>query len=115
MPHLGNMAGKAYCPKCGDELWRESCDVGVGVVYGPWGCSGCGYSESEEYDLSGDRNPVDEKGGALNQFGVYYPSGNTMATAYRMSRAAELDPERYRGRARRRGPGGVPLTKVCTR
>lgn len=39
------------CPKCGDECWREEVDVGVGVIYGPWGCS-CGWSESPEYDSS---------------------------------------------------------------
>lgn len=38
------------CPKCGEALlWRESADVGIGIIYGPWGCE-CGWSESAEYD-----------------------------------------------------------------
>jgi hypothetical protein len=40
------------CPKCGEECWRDSVDVGVGYQYGPWGCPGCGWSESKQYDHS---------------------------------------------------------------
>lgn len=39
------------CPKCGEETWRESADVGVGVIYGPYGCD-CGWSEWSHYDYS---------------------------------------------------------------
>lgn len=39
------------CPKCNDECYRDEVDVGVGVVYGPYGCI-CGWSESPEYDAS---------------------------------------------------------------
>lgn len=82
---------KAVCPNCGAEgtLCRDSADVGVGIIYGPWGCSGCAWSESEEYDLSGDRDPLDEKGGAIDQYGGYHPPGSTVAQAYRMARDAE--------------------------
>lgn len=76
------------CPKCGDDAHREEADVGVGIIYGPWGCP-CGWSESEEYDLSGGRDPIDEKGGVLDQFGVYYPNGNSVATAYKIARSFE--------------------------
>lgn len=33
------------CPQCGQECDRDSVDVGVGVIHGPWGCYGCGWSE----------------------------------------------------------------------
>ena len=73
------------CPKCGEECWREEADVGVGIIYGPWGCQ-CGWSESEMYDLSKGRNPIDEKGGYLDQYGVYYPPGNPVAIAMRSTK-----------------------------
>ena len=57
---------------------------------GPWGCVDCGWSESEEYDLSGGRSPFDEKGGVFDQFGGYYPPENSVAIAYRMAQAAGL-------------------------
>jgi len=39
------------CPHCGDEgIYREEADVGVGVIYGPYGCNACGWSEWTEYD-----------------------------------------------------------------
>jgi len=75
------------CPKCGnDECHREEVDVGVGIIYGPWGCSECGWSESEEYDLSDGKDPFDEKGGFTDQYGVYYPPGNLVAKAIRKAR-----------------------------
>lgn len=79
------------CPKCGEECWRDSADVGVGVIYGPYGCGNCGWSESEEYDLSTGKNPVDEKGGATDQWGGYHPPGSTMALAYRLAESASKD------------------------
>lgn len=70
------MSDSFSCPACGRPCSRESADVGVGVVYGPWGCW-CGWSENEEYDnragvvRSGDR--------VLDQWGVSHhvsrPSG----------------------------------------
>lgn len=74
------------CPKCQEECYRDEVDVGVGVVTGPWGCSGCGWSESEEYDLSSGKDPVDERGGAIDQYGGYHPPGSSMAAAYRLAR-----------------------------
>lgn len=38
------------CPCCKEPVWRESADVGVGVIYGPWGCSICGWSSDPYYD-----------------------------------------------------------------
>ena len=59
------------CPKCGEECMRDEVDVGVGVIYGPYGCY-CGWSESPEYDSSDGESPkqkehpdclVDSRGG----------------------------------------------------
>lgn len=77
------------CPKCGESCNRESVDVGVGIIIGPWGCPSCGWSESEEYDLSAGRDPIQEDGSVLDQFGVRYPAGSSVAAAYRMAREAE--------------------------
>lgn len=77
------------CEKCGAECDRHEVDVGVGVIYGPWGCPGCGWSEDEQYDLT-LRDAVDEQGGAVDQYGAYHPPGSSMARAYRM--AAEMRP-----------------------
>jgi len=41
------------CPKCGcEDLHREEADVGVGIIYGPYGCPECGWSEWKRYDHS---------------------------------------------------------------
>lgn len=77
------------CPKCNDDCWRDSVDIGVGIQYGPWGCPGCGWSEWDCYDLSTGKDPVDDRGGAIDQFGGYHPPGSSMARAYRMAKEAE--------------------------
>lgn len=57
------------CPRCGRECSRDEADVGVGVIYGPWGCY-CGWSESPDYDVSAgpkltaDGYQLDQWGGA---------------------------------------------------
>lgn len=33
------------CPQCGEECDRDSVDIGIGVMNGPWGCYSCGWSE----------------------------------------------------------------------
>jgi hypothetical protein len=59
------------CPNCGDKCWRESADVGVGIMYGPWGCP-CGWSESEEHNqLDG---PTSADGKRTDQWGWLYPT-----------------------------------------
>ncbi len=74
------------CPKCGEiDLPRDSVHNGVGMVYGPYGCPQCAWSEDEEYDLSSGKNPVDDKGGAIDQYGSYHPPGSSMALAYRLA------------------------------
>jgi hypothetical protein len=79
------------CPKCSEDCQRDSVDVGVGVIHGPWGCPGCGWSEYSVYDLSTGRDPVDEKGGAIDQYGGYHPPGSSMALAYRLASKYERD------------------------
>jgi hypothetical protein len=77
---------RGVCPKCGEQCERDSVDVGVGVMDGPYGCPGCGWSEAREYDLSEGKDPVDGKGGAVDQYGGYHPPGSSMARAYRLAR-----------------------------
>jgi hypothetical protein len=74
------------CPNCSEPCDRDSVDVGVGIIHGPRGCPGCGWSEDPEYDLSTGRDPVDERGGAIDQYGGYHPPGSSMALAYRLAR-----------------------------
>lgn len=45
------------CPKCGELCDRDSVDVEVGVIYGPWGCYCCGWSENSDYDSSEGDSP----------------------------------------------------------
>lgn len=62
------------CPHCGDDCYRESADVGVGIIYGPWGCPSCRWSEDERYDLR-DGDKFTERGGKIDQFGGIIPKG----------------------------------------
>lgn len=78
------------CPNCGGtDLWRDSADVGVGIIYGPYGCP-CGWSESEEYNqlagskLTASGSPTDPWGGA-------HPSG-VVTTPKRPSTVATSAP-----------------------
>lgn len=43
---------KMICEACGEDCYRESVDVGVGVLHGPFGCPRCGWSEDPDYDSS---------------------------------------------------------------
>lgn len=59
------------CPNCGAECARDEADIGVGVIYGPWGCYACGWSEAPEYDsrngakLDGPDRVFDPLGGSI--------------------------------------------------
>lgn len=77
------------CPKCNGECHRDSVDVEVGVIHGPYGCEECAWSESQEYDLSTGKDSVDEKGGVIDQYGGYHPPGSSMALAYRLAKEKE--------------------------
>lgn len=58
------------CPKCGEGASRDSADVGVGVMHGPWGCP-CGWSESPEYDITA--GPKVRDGYRVDQWGGLTP------------------------------------------
>jgi hypothetical protein len=82
------------CPNCKDDnLWRESADVGVGVIYGPYGCATCGYSEDETYNLaSGLKTSAD--GSPVDQFGGVYPGWKVKPTMELDATPTLADPER---------------------
>jgi hypothetical protein len=73
------------CLKCSADCYRDSVDIGVGVMFGPWGCPNCGWSENEKYDLSSGKSPLDKEGGAIDQYGGYHPPKSSMAKAYRLA------------------------------
>lgn len=62
------------CPLCGDNCMRDEVDIGVGTIYGPFGCPSCGWSESAEYDRSNGESPANiaEAGSdrVTDQYGV---------------------------------------------
>lgn len=61
------------CPKCGcKDLPRDGVDVGVGVMYGPYGCPECGWSEDGFYDCS-EGPQIDENGWVKDQWGGLTP------------------------------------------
>lgn len=62
---------ECQCPNCGHGCMRESADVGIGVIYGPWGCS-CGWSEDERYNLLAGPK-FTERGGMIDQYGGITP------------------------------------------
>lgn len=79
------------CPKCGDDCSRDSVDNGVGIIHGPYGCPSCAWSEWTEYDLSNGESPLDERGGAFDQYGGYYPPRSMTALAYRLAENGGID------------------------
>lgn len=59
------------CPKCGaEDCYRDSVDVGVGVMYGPYGCP-CGWSADPRFDISD--GPKTESGYRVDQWGGLTP------------------------------------------
>lgn len=68
------MTATATCPNCGaEDLWRDEVDVGVGIIYGPYGCP-CGWSESGEYNHLDSAGRED--GLRTDPWGGVYPAGN---------------------------------------
>lgn len=61
------------CGNCGStDTSREHVDVGIGIVWGPWGCPECGWSEDPHYSqLDG---PTSEGGKRTDQYGWLYPA-----------------------------------------
>jgi hypothetical protein len=85
-PHF--MSGSDPCPRCGEyELYRESVDVGVGVIHGPYGCP-CGWSEDEEYDAE-KGGGWQEDGGYCDPYGGYWPKDNPVVKMMRAGEAGE--------------------------
>jgi hypothetical protein len=66
------------CPKCGADCRRDSADVGVGVIYGPYGCP-CGWSEWSSYDVTD--GPKIDHGYTVDQWGIATPPFNEEAPA----------------------------------
>jgi hypothetical protein len=65
---------KMTCPKCSTQTFRESCHNGIMMIYGPYGCPECGWSENPEYDCS--HGPiVTENGSIIDQWGMLTPAG----------------------------------------
>lgn len=40
------------CPKCNEECERDEVHNGIAMLYGPWGCFSCGWSDHPHYDCS---------------------------------------------------------------
>lgn len=70
MSAVGSVSGaRCNCPHCATPCDRESVDIGVGVLHGPWGCSNCGWSEFPEYDSrDGIRRSGEDR--VFDQYGV---------------------------------------------
>jgi len=51
------------CPECSEACDRDAVDVGVGVIYGPWGCNTCGWSEDPKYNHPTAESGFDPQGG----------------------------------------------------
>ncbi len=73
------------CPRCNSPCSRDEADVGVGVIYGPWGCY-CGWSEDDTYDVTGGPKQTAD-GYTLDQWGGLTPpqSDADMANARRVA------------------------------
>ena len=71
------------CPKCNDTCKQESVDIGVGVIYGPWGCPSCAWCQDSTYDLSEDQSPIRSDGVVFDQYGCLYPRDNLYAIMVR--------------------------------
>lgn len=61
------------CEKCETSCERDEVDVGVGIIYGPWGCPNCGWSEDPKYDLSDGQSNIHESGWIKDQWGGLTP------------------------------------------
>jgi hypothetical protein len=79
------MLTEGICPHCGNECDRDSANVGVGIIYGPYGCP-CGWSESEEYDHHAGNGGWQEDGSYTDTMGNLWPKDNIVI---QMMRAAE--------------------------
>lgn len=70
------------CPHCGEPCDREEVDVDVGVIHGPWGCAGCGWSSDSAYDSrDGVRPDGDDR--VFDQYGVSHHTSRIGGMAVR--------------------------------
>lgn len=69
------------CPRCGEDCDRDSVHNGVAMIYGPWGCPSCRWSECEEYDLSNGQSARQPDGSVVDQYGHLYPGAALDADA----------------------------------
>lgn len=73
------MVVECVCPRCDErELYRDSVDVGVGIIHGPCGCPCCGWSEDSRYDLASGGGLQDD-GSYLDPYGGLTPAANPIA------------------------------------
>lgn len=49
------------CPNCQSDCWRDEVDIGVGIQYGPWNCTECGWYEGYEADALIDADRAQEE------------------------------------------------------
>jgi len=63
---------KVYCEFCGTKCRRDSYDSGFGIMYGPWGCPECRWSEDDRYDLR-EGAKFTKNGYRLDQYGGAWP------------------------------------------
>jgi hypothetical protein len=69
--YYASLTATKICPRCGRAACRDEADVGVGTIFGPWGCC-CGWSESADYDVT-DGPKLTAAGYELDQWGGATP------------------------------------------
>ena len=71
------------CPHCGSSCSRDEAHNGVAMLYGPWGCGNCGWSEYPEYDSRyGIRRHGDDR--VFDQYGVSHHIVSTVRRCWRV-------------------------------
>lgn len=60
------------CKNCGHTCAREEAHNGLAMLYGPWGCPSCGWSEDPRFDFSDGRSR-ERYGGTYDQYGMWLP------------------------------------------
>lgn len=78
------------CPHCGEPCDRDSADVGVGIIYGPWGCM-CGWSEDPRYDQISGTGGWQADGSYADTTGGVWPAGSDVVKLMRAAEAHEKE------------------------
>lgn len=71
------------CPNCGEACGRDEVDIGVGVLFGPWGCSFCGWSEDDKYNQILGNGGFQDDGAYHDPQGGHWPATNPVTKAVR--------------------------------